>query len=407
MPEAGAGFSGAQESVIERRPSSLPPRLTVLLALVLALVVAAVTVSWLRGDDPEPDEAEAAAAATTEPPATTAPEALEPATRTTLPPPTALDEGVADLPPVRPAAELIATLRGDPTSNVEGFLFRLDLLSGAATYVALAGEAHTLVNLDGTVVVGIGRDVLRVEPETGDTVVIAEDAEEILPAYGPAGVVAVVRSAENLFARVLGLDGVFRSAVYLPNEARVHGAIGDHVLVSMAGRVMAVDGRNQALQLGNGRVLAVGDRQVVRLQCEQNGCQITDTSFSATLGEGGGEVAERIVEVPAELAAAPPDRWNEQGLISPDRNRLAIRLLHGDTTPAGVVVVDLNDGWGRHSPEIGVDLGRMAWAPDSRFLLYTFENDVMVWDVEAVSGQIPSGRASVGEPLEHIVLRSN
>ncbi|WP_419911101.1 hypothetical protein [Candidatus Poriferisodalis sp.] len=445
LPEGGADFAGVQESVIERQPSPVPPRLIALLVLLLALAAAAAIVAWLRGGDPETDEAATAATTTTSPPATTTTVAPERPPRTTLPPPTALDGPVGGLPPVRPDAEMIATLAGDPTGDVRGFLFRLDLLSGAATYVPLPGLPHTLIDLDGAIAVGIGRDVMRVEPETGVTVVIAEDNQDVLPAYSPPGIVAVVRSTEHLFARVVGPDGVFRSAVQLPNEARVHGALGDHVVVSMAGRVMAVDGRNQALQLGAGRVLAVGDSHVVRLQCEAYGCQITDTSFSASVGadrrdewcqdicaeaagqfgdrdqaerteeceaicEGypivTGTISERIIELPAELAAAPPERWSEQGLMSPDGNRVAIRLLHGNSTPTGVVVVDLDEGWGRHSPEIGVDLGNMAWAPDSRFLLYTLENDVMVWDVEAGPGQLPSGRARVGEPLEHIILRA-
>ena len=446
LPEGGADFAGVQESIVERQPSSLPPRLMAALGLVLVLAVAAVVVAWLRGGDDEPDEAETAATTTTEPATTTTTEVPVRPPRTTLPPPTELDGGVGGLPPVRPEAALIATLAGDPTGNVQGFLYQLDLLSGAAVYVPLPGLPHTLVDLDGAIVVGIGRNVMRVETESGDTVVIAEDTQEVLPAYSPPGIVAVVRSTEHLFARVVGPDGVFRSAVQLPNEARVHGALGDHVVVSMAGRVMAVDGRNQALQLGAGRVLAVGDSHVVRLQCEEYGCQITDTSFSASVGsdrrdewceeicaeaagqfgdEGNqdertedceticegypivtGTISERIIELPSELAAASSDRWSEQGLMSPDGNRVAIRLSHGNLTPAGVVVVDLDEGWGRHSPEIGVDLGSMAWAPDSRFLLYTLDNDVMVWDVEAGPGQLPSGRAHVGEPLEHIILRA-
>ena len=445
LPEGGADFAGVQESVIERQPSPVPPRLIALLVLVLALAAAAAIVAWLRGGDSAAGDAETAATTSTAPPATTTTAARERPPRTTLPPPTALDAPVGGLPPVRPDAEMIATLAGDPTGNVRGLLFHLDLLSGAVTYVPLPGLPHTLIDLDGAVAVGIGRDVMRVEPETGDTVVIAEDTSEVMPAFSPPGIVAVVRSSEHLFARVVGPDGVFRSAVQLPNEARVHGALGDHVVVSMAGRVMAVDGRNQALQLGAGRVLAVGDRHVVRLQCEEYGCQITDTSFSASVGadrrdewcedicaeaagqfgdrdqaeraeeceticEGypivTGTISERIIELPAELAAATSDRWSAQGVMSPDGNRVAIRLLHGNLTPAGVVVVDLDEGWGRHSPEIGVDLGNMAWAPDSRFLLYTLDDDVMVWDVDAGPGQLPSGRAHVGEPLEHMILRT-
>ena len=446
LPESGADFAGVQESVIERQPSSAPPRLVVMVVLIAALALAAVAVAWVRSGGDEPDAAIAATTTTTEPPATTTTVAPERTPRTTLPPPTVLDGPIGDLPPARPAAELLATLAGDPTGNVRGFLFRLDLVSGSAQYVPLPRLPHTLVELGGAVVVGIGRDVMRVDLQSGNLVVIADDVTEVLPAYSPPGIVAVVRSSEHLFARVVGPDGVFRSAVQMPNEAVVHGALGDHVVVSMAGSVMALDGRNQALQLGAGRVLAVGDGHVVQLQCEEYGCQITDTSFSASVGDDRrddwcddicaeasgrfgerdnqaemeancatlcedypivtGAITERRVELPAELLAASPDRWSEQGLMSPDGNRIALRLLHGNGAPAGVVVVDLEEDWGRHSPEIGVDLGAMAWAPDSRYLLYTLDNDVMVWDVEAAEGELPSGRAHVGEPLEQLVLRS-
>lgn len=444
LPESGADFASVQETVVERRPSGTP-RLAVFAILAAALAVAALVVAWVRSDD-GPDASLAATTTTTEPPATTTTTEAPRPPRTTLPPPTALDADVGELPAVRPAAEMVATLAGDPTGNVRGFLYQLDLLTGAAQYVPLPGLPHTLVDLGEAVVVGIGRDVMRVDTSSGNTVVIAEDVTEVLPAYSPPGIVAVVRGTEHLFARVVGPDGVFRSAVQMPNEAVVHGALGDHVVVSMAGRVMALDGRNAPLQLGAGRVLAVGDGHVVRLQCEDYGCQITDISFSATVGldrrddwceeiceeasgrfgerddqaelaedcstfcEGypiaTGAISERRVDLPPELRAASPDRWNDQGLMSPDGNRIAVRLLHGNGTPTGVVVVDLAEDWGRHSPEIGIDLGHMAWAPDSRFLLYTLDNDVMVWDVEAAEGQVPSGRAHVGEPLEHIFLRA-
>ena len=445
LPESGADFAGVQESVIERQPSSTPPRLVAMVVLVAALAVAGLIVAWVRGGGGEPDAVDAGATTTTEPQATTTTAAPTRPPRTTVPPPTALDTPVGALPPARPAAELIATLAGDPTGNIRGFLYQLDLLTGAARYVPLPGLPHTLVDLDGAIVVGIGRDVMRVDPQSGDTVVIAEDVTETLPAYSPPGIVAVVRGSEQLFARVIGPDGVFRSGVQMPNEATVHGALGDHVVVSLAGRVMALDGRNSALQLGAGRLLAVGDGHVVRLQCEEYGCQISDTAFSASVGadrrdewctdicaeasgrfgerddqaemasdcetfcEGypivTGAIDERRVELPAELLAASPDRWSEQGLMSPDGNRIALRLLHGGGLQSGVVVIDLDEAWGRHSPEIGIDLKQMAWGPDSRFLLYTFDDDVMVWDVEAGPGELPSGRAHVGEPLEHLILR--
>ncbi len=445
LPESGADFAGVQESVIERQPSSTPPRLVAMVVLVAALAVAGLIVAWVRGGGGEPDAVDAGATTTTEPQATTTTAAPTRPPRTTLPPPTALDTPVGALPPARPAAELIATLAGDPTGNIRGFLYQLDLLTGAARFVPLPGLPHMLVDLDGAIVVGVGRNVMRVDPQTGDTVVIAEDVTEVLPAYSPPGIVAVVRGSEQLFARVIGPDGVFRSAVQMPNEATVHGALGDHVVVSLAGRIMALDGRNSALQLGAGRVLAVGDGHVVRLQCEEYGCQISDTAFSASVGadrrdewcddicveasgrfgerddqaelaedcatfcEGypivTGAIDERRAELPSELLPASPDRWNEQGLMSPDGNRIALRLRHGTGMPTGVVVIDLDEKWGRHSPEIGVDLGSMAWAPDSRFLLYTLDNDVMVWDVEAGPGELPSGRAHIGEPLEHLILR--
>lgn len=424
----------------------MPPRVIAIVALIAALTTAAVVVAWVRSGPDESDAADAATPGTTEPTAPTTTTSPPPPPRTTLPPPTVLDRPVGELPPVRPDAEVVATLAGDPTGDVRGLLFRLDLLTGEASYIPLPGLPHTLADLDGAIVVGIGRDVFRVDPQTGDTVVIAADVQQVLPAYSPPGIVAVVRGTEHLFARVVGPDGVFRSAVQMPNEATVHGALGDHVVVSMAGRVMALDGRNPALQLGAGRVLAVGDGRVVRLHCEEYGCQITETAFSASVGPdrrdewctemcsdasgrfgerddqaelaadcetfceiypiSTGSISERIVDLPAELLWAAPDRWSEQGVISPDGNRLALRLQHGNGTPIGVVVVDMAEEWGRHSPEIGVDLGHMAWSPDSRFLLYTLDTDVMVWDVEAKPGQLPSGRAHIGEPLEYLMLRS-
>ena len=445
LPEGGADFSGVQESLIERRPSPVPPRLIAGLVLVAALAISAITVAWIRGGDDELAEAEITPTTTTEPSAATTTTAPSRPPRTTLAPPTELDTPVGNLPPVRPAAQLIGTLARDSTDSPSGLLYALDLASGTATFVPLPGLAHTLTELDGVVVVGIGRDVMRVDLESGDLVLLAEDVEQLLPAYSPPGIVAVVRGTEHLFARVIGPDGVFRSVAQLPNEAVVHGALGDHVVVTMAGRVMAVDGRNAALQLGAGRVLAVGSGNVVRLHCEEYGCQIIATAFSATVGverreqwcdeicseiagdssadgtsgasaedcatvcEGSpiatGNIAERHVDLPDVLLAVSPDRWSEQGLLSPDGSRLAVRLRHGNGSPIGIMVVDLDEEWGRHSPELGVDLGQMAWAPDSRFLLYTLADDVMVWDIEAGPNEVPSGRAHVSEPLEAIILR--
>ncbi|WP_419920559.1 hypothetical protein [Candidatus Poriferisodalis sp.] len=444
LPEGGADFAGVQESLIERQPSPVPPRLVAGLLLVAALGIAAIAVAWLRGGD-ELAEAETAPTTTSEPPAATSTTVPSRPPRTTLPPPSELDTPVGDLPPVRPAAELIGTLAADPTDSPPAWLYQLDLVSGKVTFVPVPGLPHTLTELDGVVVVGIRRDVMRVDLASGDLVLLAEDVEQLLPAYSPSGIVAVVRGTEHLFARVVGPDGVFRSAVQLPNEAVVHGALGDHVVVTLAGRVMAVDGRNAALQLGAGRVLAVGPGNVVRLHCEEYGCQVIATAFSATVGverrdewcdeicdelagdssvdgtsgasaedcetvcEGypiaTGNIAERYVDLPDELLASSPDRWSEQGLLSPDGGRLAVRLQHGNGSPVGIVVIDLDEEWGRHSPELGVDLGQMAWAPDSRFLLYTLADDVMVWDVEAGPDEVPSGRAHVGEPLEGIILR--
>ncbi len=444
LPESGANFANVQESLIERQPSPIPPRLIAGLVLVAALGIAAIAVAWLRGDD-ELAEAETAPTTTTEPPAATSTTVPSGPPRTTLPPPSELNTPVGDLPPVRPAAELIGTLAGDPTDSPPGWLYQLDLASGKVTFVPLPGLPHTLEELDGVVVVGIRRDVMRVDLQSGDLVLIAEDVEQLRPAYSPPGIVAVVRGTEHLFARVVGPDGVFRSAIQLPNEAVVHGALGDHVVVTLAGRVMAVDGRNAALQLGPGRVLAVGPGNVVRLHCEEHGCQVIATTLSATVGVdrrdescdqicgefsldseadatpgasaedceticagyaiATGKIAERYVDLPDELLAASPDRWSEQGLLSPDGRRLAVQLRHGNGVPVGIMVIDLDEEWGRHSPELGVDLGRMAWAPDSRFLLYTLADDVMVWDVEAGPDEVPSGRAHVGEPLEEIILR--
>ncbi|WP_419841701.1 hypothetical protein [Candidatus Poriferisodalis sp.] len=447
LPDSGADIASVQETVIERRPSSMP-RLAVYAMLAAALAVAALVVAWVRSDDPPVASSAATTTTTTSEPSATTATTMPRPPRTTLPQPIALDGSVGDLPPARPAAELIGTLAEHPSGDAAGALYQLDLLTGAVRYVPLPGLPHSLMDLDGTIVAGIGRQVLRVDTRSGDVVVIADDVSEVLPAYNPPGIVAVVRGAEYLLARVVGPDGVFRSAVQMPNEAVVHGALGDHVVVSMAGSVMALDGRNDALQLGAGRVLAVGDNHVVRLQCEEYGCQITDTSFSATVsldrrgdwcsevcaeasgsfGAAGGQagqaeraqdcaticasypiatgaISERRVELPATLLGATADRWSEQGQMSPDGNRIALRLMHGGGASFGIVVIDLSQDWSRHSPEIGVGLGHLAWGPNSRFLLYTFDDDVMVWDVEAAQGERPSGRAHLSEPLGRIVLR--
>ena len=84
---------------------------------------------------------------------------------------------------------------------------------------------------------------------------------------------------------------------------------------------------------------------------------------------------------------------------------MLLRLAHGNGALTGADVVDLETGEERHSPEIGTDLGIPAWAPDSRYVIYPFHGDLMIWDTDSLSGQLRSSRASLRLDLSDIHLQ--
>jgi hypothetical protein len=375
------GFGVIDEAVAERRPDGWSPWKIGAL-LVAACAVVALAVSLLLGDG---DEAVPEPTTTVPPPSTSA---APP--RTTLPPPVASD--VAQLPGVRPSATLIAL--------AEGELYELDLLTGQARRAEQDVQLDRLFDLDGDLVALAGRELVRLDPEQASVLPILEGVMDVAPGHGPASIVSIGRDGNGVVARVLGADGVFRAGARLPGEAIVHGAVGDRLVVELAGAVVITDGTDDeggVVALGTGRVLALGADRVVWLSCEVSGCVIVVSDAAGTVVGS--------VPVPDVLAAAAPDRWTELGLLSPDGRRIAIRLTHGNGSVRGVVVVDLETGAGVHSPELGIELGRPAWSPDSRFVLYPFDGDLMVWDVTAADGQLPSGRAILRIPLSDVLLR--
>ena len=157
------------------------------------------------------------------------------------------------------------------------------------------------------------------------------------------------------------------------------------------------DAEGATTVIGPGRVLAIGPDRVARLVCDVRACRVVVTDGIGT------PVLE--APLPEPLASAAPDRWNRLGWLSPDGSLLMVELIHGNGSVTGAAVVDLVTGEGQHSPELGTGFGAPAWAPDSRFVLYPFDGDVMVWDVRALEGQLRSARASIRLPLSDLSLR--
>jgi hypothetical protein len=377
------GFGVVEEAVAERqvRPG-YPWKIGAAVAVLLVAVV--IALNLLSGDEAPAEEA---VATTTPPVATTAP----PPVRTTLPPPAA-DAEVAQLPGIRPAAQLVGMAEGD--------LYQLDLTAGDTALTATDVVVDELFDLDGALVVRSGRGLWRLDAADGSTLPIAEGVSDLVRGYNPASIVSITRDFDGVVARILGPDGVFRAGARLPGEAIVHGAIEDRLVVSLAGSIITTDGTANpegVVDLGTGRVLGLGTDRIARLACRAEGCTIqTINLFGLLLAE---------VPTPEILAGAAPERWTDLGWISPDGSKLLIGLRQGNGSISGAVAVDLITGVGVHSPELGVDFGTPAWAPDSRFVLYPFDGDLMVWDVTAVEGQRPSGRAHVGVVLDDVSLR--
>ncbi len=380
------GFGVVEEAVAERKldpgtPWKFGGALVVLLA-AMALLVSFVVGS---GDDSADAELDAAPPAPPVVRETVAP-------RTTLPA-VASPSGITDLPGLRPAANVTAIL--------DGALYRLDLDSGAAETIETEQPLEELFVLDGIVVARAGRDLVRVEPDDGSMRVLANGVGELLAGYAPASIVSVARDSEGIVARVLGPNGVFRAGARLPGEAQVHGSVRDRLVVTLAGSVLVTDGTGTddgTVELGPGRVLAIGANRITRLVCQLDGCLIVSTDPSGTLL---GEVV--LGEV---LASSAPERWSGLGALSPNGTSLLVQLIHGNGSLSGAVVVDLITGEERHSPELGTDFGDPAWAPDSRFVVYPFDGDLMLWDTQSQAGQLRSSRASLRLDLSDIALQN-
>lgn len=378
------GFGVVDEAVAERKVQpGYPWKIGAGAVGVLVMIV--LLLNLLSGDDAPAGDAESG---TTLPVATTSP---PPPVRTTLAPPTVTAE-VAGLPGVRPAAQLTGVAGRD--------LYQLDLASGATSLTVTDSVVDQLFDLDGVLLARSGRSLLRLDPVDGTMLPIAEGVTDLARGYSPASMVTITRDGSGVVARIIGPDGVFRAGARLPGEAVVHGAIDDRLIVTFAGSMITTDGTvspEGVVELGSGRVLGLGLDRLTRVVCRAEGCTIQTIDLTGLL------LAE--VPVPEILEGAAPARWSELGRLSPDGLKLLIELRHGNGSIGGAVVVDLVTGVGVHSPELGVDFGTPAWAPDSRFVVYPFDGDLMVWDVTAVEGQLPSARAPIDIVLDDVSLR--
>lgn len=375
------GFGTVEEAVAEREvPTGAPWRLG---ALVVGIVAAgALVVSLIVGGDDG-----TAAPTTTAVPATTA-------IATTIPPRTTLPAPASDpalvLPGIRPSARL--------TALVGTQIYQLDLTTGAAQLDDVGIEFDRLFLVDDVMLGLDGRELVRVQDD-GRVLPLAGGIGEVRRGYSPASLVSSTRDGGGVVARILGPDGVFRAGARLPGEAVVYGALEDRLIVGLAGRVLATTGQeNETLfDLGTGRVVGLGDGLVALLRCDLDGCRVV------TVTVAGAEVLE--VPLPEPLKSAATERWNVVGELSPSGDRLLVELRHGNGSVSGAVVVDLVTGEGQHSPELGVDFGAPAWGPESRFVVYPFDTDLFVWDVEALEGQLRSARAVLGVQVSDVALR--
>lgn len=384
------GFEADQSALAEvdpRRARVLGYGAAVAAVAVLAGLVAA----WF-GDRVESASPEAVVPTTTSPTP-----AADDSPVTTLPPAVPRPEqgqgrGVADLPGARPAAVLTAL-------TADGDLFRLDVISGWWDVVDVGTSLSQLFDLDGVLLARSGRRLLRVDPDGGTVVEVAAGSTEMLRAHGPAAVVMVERDDNGVVARILGPDGVFRGGSRLPGEAVVHGAVNDRLVATLAGQVVLV-GDDEAEVLGTGRVVGLGPSTVVRVECDlavDPSCRLVSTDL------GGG--IRHVIAVPELLDGVSPQRWDQVGELSPDGRRLVLPLVHGNGSIRGLVAVDLVTGEAWHSPELGVDLGEAAWAPDGNFVVYPFERDLMVWALDSPSRVVTSGRVIVRQQLSEVTLR--
>ncbi len=438
------GGSQQSESVYEREPprrAKAAVLATVGLAVLLGVIVLGVVLTARNATTTAPeDEAEPASAE----PADAAPAADDAATNDsdrrgasgrrspsesrpdataqpalTLAPPPSLPP-LAGLPRRRPDAQLFAIDAGlreqldSPNSSSNGaassssndaIIFSKDLTDGSVLLHSTAGQPNDLLYLDGDLVVRAGRDVRLLGIETTDDLLLAQDTSSMLAAFNPPRVVVTFdeRATTRLVrARVVGLDGLTVNEVIFPAEARVLGAIGEHFFVAMAGEIWAWTGTGEPTYLGAGRPIGIGASGVIAVRCGRDGCRLEvvgvdpDPPFDITAG--------RRIELPDRLSRAHPDHWSEPGVVSPNGRMLAFHLAQLSGNVRGVMVIDLVTGTHAFSPEQSVELGDIAWSSDSRYLLYAFDGDVMVWEPDFTSGMGPSGRVMINRRLESLVV---
>jgi len=356
------------------------------------LVAAFALIVGLVAGGGSPQSLALAEAPTTVPSASSVPTTAGPPQLTL---PEALMAGLGDtvrLPAARPAAELV----GISGSTV----VRLDLVSGVAVIEAgpKGVEGATILDVDGALIVFTSTRLVRITSD-GTALELASGVHEVHRAFEPAGVVTVSRDALGQAVRLIGADGAFRAGIRVSPLVRVVGAMGDRFILEAGGHVVASDSSG-SISLGSGKVLAIGATSIVRATCDIDPfCSlVTGTVDSPQIYS---------VAVPSELGLLDPMFWGEGAELSPDGSRLSFYIRYGNGSSRGLLVVDLAEGTTVHSPEVSPGFGSYAWAPDSRFVLYEFEGDVMVWDTLAPAGTVPSGRIRMhGVALEEVLLRA-
>lgn len=320
---------------------------------------------------------------------------------TTLPP-------AQGLPRRRPEALLYALDVGlmersdEPNSAV---IFRKDLTDGREELISVSGQPTDLLYVDGNLIVREGRDVRLIDLETPNQVLLARDTSSVLAAFNPPRVVVTFdeRSTTGFVrARVVGTDGLTVTEAIFPAEARVLGAIGEHIFVHMAGEIWAWTGSGEPTYLGAGRPIGIGASGVIAVRCSRDGCALEvvgiddEPPFDITAGTRH--------EFPPRLSRARPEFWDTPGVVSPNGRMVAFHLAQIVGNVRGVMAIDLVTGAHAFSPEQSTDLGDIAWSSDSRYMLYALEGDVMVWEPDFTSAMGPSGRVHVNRQLVSLAV---
>jgi hypothetical protein len=377
------GVGQTTESVLERRAPVRPMVLVWVVAGVVACIVAAAA---LLGGEPAAD-AEAEAAQTTAAPQPTT-------VRTTLPAvDPALSAGVVEgsLPQARPAAVVVGL--------TEASVFSLDLVSGESTAEELVGQtvAPVLLDVAGETLIFDRDRVVRLGQD-GAELELATGVDSLERSYKPDGIVTVSRDRDGQAVRIIGVDGVLQRGLRVSSEGNVHGAIGGSVIVSVGGTLFAAPDSEEPIVLGAGRVLAVGRTSVVRVTClSVDSCSINSGPIESP--------GARSVPLPDLVIGVAPGLWSTAGSVSPDDRFVAFHLAQAAGTIRGVLAIDLETGASVHSPEVSAGLSHFRWAPDSRYITYVFDGDIMVWDTQAGPDVLPSARIRTASPVSAILLR--